>query len=100
MRKKYCLQYFLAISSQISGIFLTGFTFSTVSTNGNCKMPCSGILGYEKLCSGFALCTVLPPPQFGQGAFATQSPITCPNRQLPGTLDETPQIFAQKGQKV
>jgi len=55
-------------------------------TNGNCKMPCSGILGYEKPCSGFALCTVLSSPQFGQGTFASQSPITCPNRQLPGTL--------------
>jgi len=23
----------------------------------------------------------LSPPQFGQGTFATQSPITCPNRR-------------------
>jgi hypothetical protein len=28
----------------------------------------------------------LSPPQFGQGTFAAQSPITCPNRQLPRTL--------------
>jgi len=25
---------------------------------------------------------VLSPPQFGQGTFATQSPITCPNRHI------------------
>jgi hypothetical protein len=51
-------------------------------------MPCSGILGYEKPCSGVALCMVLSPPQFGQETFAAQSPITCPNRQLPGTLGD------------
>jgi hypothetical protein len=33
-------------------------------TSANYKMPCSVILGYEKLCSGFALCTVLSAPQF------------------------------------
>ena len=37
-----------------------------------------------------ALCAVLSPPQFGQGTFATQSPVTCPNRQLPETLCEIP----------
>jgi len=33
-------------------------------TNGNFKMPCSGILDYAKSCSGFDLCTVLSPPHF------------------------------------
>ena len=42
--------------------------------------------GSVKPQSGFALCTVLSPPQFGQGTFASQSPITCPNRRIPRTL--------------
>jgi len=32
--------------------------------------------------SRLCLCAVLSPPQFGQGIFATQSPITCPNRHI------------------
>jgi len=28
------------------------------------------------------------PPHLGHGTFASQSPITCPKRQLPGTLSE------------
>jgi hypothetical protein len=68
-------------------LFQNGYKILHI-TNGNCKMPCLGILGYEKPQSGFALCAVLSPPQFGQGTFATQSPITCPNRQLPRTLCE------------
>ena len=33
-------------------------------TNGNCKMPCSGILGSEKLQSGFALCAIFASAHF------------------------------------
>jgi len=39
----------------------------------------------------------LSPPQFGQGTFATQSPITCPNRQLPVTLCDS---FAQLNESL
>jgi len=51
-------------------------------------MPCSGILGYEKPCSGlrplhgFVFATVWA------GVVAPQRPITCPNRQLLKTLGE------------
>jgi hypothetical protein len=59
-------------------------------------MPCPGILGCEKPCSGFALRTVLSPPQFGRGTFATQSPVTRPNRQLSRTLCEIKPKFITK----
>jgi len=42
--------------------------------------------GSEKPQSGYALCAVLSPPHLGQGTFATQSPIACPKRRIPGTL--------------
>ena len=44
--------------------------------------------GSEKPQSGYALCAVLSPPHLGQGTFASQSPITCPKRRIPGTLSE------------
>jgi len=40
----------------------------------------------EKPQSGYALGAVLSPPHLGQGTFASQSPITCPKRRIPGTL--------------
>ena len=58
-------------------------------TTGNCKMPCPGILGYAKPCSGYALCTVLSPPHLGRGTFATQSPLTCPKPSVTSTLGDS-----------
>ena len=46
--------------------------------------------GLRKTAVGlFALGAVLSTPHLGQGTFATQSSITCPNRQLPRTLCES-----------
>ena len=36
--------------------------------------------------SRLCLCAVFSSSHLGQGTFAAQSPITCPKRQLPGTL--------------
>jgi len=44
--------------------------------------------GSEKPQSGYALFAVLSPPHLGQGTFASQSPISCPKRRIPGTLCE------------
>jgi len=35
----------------------------------------------------------LSPPQFGRGAFAAQSPVTRPNRQLPKHYVQVLQLF-------
>ena len=51
--------------------------------SGGCSPP----PGSEKPQSGYALCAVLSPPNLGQGTFASQSPIACPKRRIPGTLD-------------
>ena len=50
------------------------------------RRPFGRLQGSVKPCSGFALCTVLLHPHFGQGTFAAQSPLTCPKRRQPWTL--------------
>jgi len=57
-------------------------------TNGNCYAACSAARAAKNCSRAYALCAILSPPQLEQGVFASQNPITCPNRQLPGTLDE------------
>ena len=52
------------------------------------RRPFGRLQGSAKPCSGCALCTVLLHPHFGQGTFAAQSPITCPKRRQPRTLDD------------
>ena len=43
--------------------------------------------GFRKTPVGLlALCGILLNPHFGQGTFASQSPITCPKRRQPRTL--------------
>jgi len=42
-------------------------------TNGNCKMPCSGILGYTKPCSGLRPLQGFVPPHFCSPGLATQA---------------------------
>jgi hypothetical protein len=58
-------------------------------TNGNCKMPCSVILGSEKSQSGFALCGIFSPPHFFVPVkYFVFSLSDTKKRQLPRTLDE------------
>ena len=42
-------------------------------TNGNCKMPCSDILGYTKPCSGLRPLQGFVPPHFCSPGLATQA---------------------------
>ena len=62
-------------------------------TNGNCYAAYSAARATKNPSRRKRLCGILSPPQFGQGTFATQSPITCPNRQLPRTLDAIHQLI-------
>jgi len=55
-------------------------------TNGNCSPPIRAVRATQNRSQACALCAVLSPPHLGQGTFASQSPITCPKRQLPRTL--------------
>jgi hypothetical protein len=49
---------------------------------------CSALRAMKNPSRRKRLCGIFSPPQFGQGTFASQSPIVCPNRHIPRTLDD------------
>ena len=59
-------------------------------TNNNCSAALWAATGFAKPCSGLRPLHGFTHPHLGQGTFATQSPLTCPKRQLFRTLNEMP----------
>ena len=57
-------------------------------TNGNCKMPCSGILGFVRLGHGFGIPTPHYTTFFAPVKRFAFSLSGAKKRQLPRTLDE------------
>jgi hypothetical protein len=57
-------------------------------TNGNCKMPCSGILGYAKPQSGYALYAVLLRHILRLLVLLRKPLFATAKRQLPRTLGD------------